>query len=170
MHEGLPALIRRQAFMFQQHRTFGMHPPLPSIVPDSLAYFSRKAHHTTRMSTNSAIAAARNQRPDRAKAALASHVGRAPHRTTITLSPESQEIVERFKSATGASTSAAIDRIIQDSQPRPSRLKEVNRRLVLDLPGKPGLHFTLEHLKQAEDDADREYVERILPRGWKSPS
>jgi len=91
----------------------------------------------------------------------------SPRRTTIILSPEAQEIVVRFKIANGTSTSAAIDQIIQRSEPKPSRLKEVNGFLVLDVPAKPGLHFTLEDLKQAEDDADREYVERLLPPGWK---
>ena len=95
---------------------------------------------------------------------------RASRRTTIPLSPESQEIVERFRSATGTSTSAAIDRIIQRSEPKPSRLKEVNGFLVLDVPTKhPPVHFTLEDLKQAEDDMDREYIERLMP-GKKKPA
>lgn len=87
-------------------------------------------------------------------------------RTTITLSPESQQIVEHFKSATGTSTSAAIDRIIQQSDPRPSRLKVSELGLlVLDLPeDRETVHFTIEDLKQAEDDMDREYVERLMPR------
>ena len=64
--------------------------------------------------------------------------GKAPRslRTTVTLSPESQEIVGRFKSANGTSTSAAIDQIIQRSEPKPSRLKEVNGRIT---PTKPVL-------------------------------
>ena len=88
----------------------------------------------------------------------------APRRTTIALSPRAQEIVERFKSASGASTSAAIDQIIQRSEPKPSRLKEVNGFLVLDLPAKrDAVHFTLEDVKQAEDEMDREYMERFMP-------
>jgi hypothetical protein len=94
---------------------------------------------------------------------------RASRRTTITLSPESQEIVERFRSASGTSTSAAIDRIIQRSEPKPSRLKEVNGFLVLDVPHRK-VHVTLEDVKQAEDDMDREYVERLMPRKKKTPT
>ena len=88
----------------------------------------------------------------------------APRRTTVSLSARAQEIVERFKSASGASTSAAIDQIIQRSEPKPSRLKEVNGFLVLDLPAKrDAVHFTLEDVKQAEDEMDREYMERFMP-------
>jgi hypothetical protein len=84
-------------------------------------------------------------------------------RTTVALSPESLEIVERFKSACGVSTSAAIDQIIQRSEPKPSRLKEVNGFLVLDVPVDPKTaHFTLEDVKRIEDEMDREYVERSM--------
>src|ERR1035437_4550427 len=75
----------------------------------------------------------------------------APRRTTVALSVRAQEIVERFKSASGASTSAAIDQIIQRSEPKPSRLKVSDiGLLVLDVPAREGLHFTLEDIKQAE--------------------
>jgi hypothetical protein len=96
----------------------------------------------------------------------------ASRRTTITLSPQSQQIVERFKSASGTSTSAAIDRIIQRSEPRPSRLKESDiGLLVLDVPAnRTAFHFTLEDVKRAEDDMDREYVERLTPRKNKPAS
>jgi hypothetical protein len=106
-------------------------------------------------------------RPSRAE--KAQRKDRASRRTTITLSPESQEIVERFRSASGTSTSAAIDRIIQRSEPKPSRLKEVNGFLVLDVPHRK-VHVTLEDVKQAEDDMDREYVERLMPRKKKTPT
>ena len=87
----------------------------------------------------------------------------APRRTTVALSPRAQEIVERFKSASGASTSAAIDQIIQRSEPKPSRLKMSDiGLLVLDVPAREGLHFTLEDIKHAEDEMDREYVERLM--------
>jgi hypothetical protein len=85
----------------------------------------------------------------------------------VTLSPESQEVLQRFKSATGASTSAAIDRIIRQSEPEPSRLKNVNGFLVLSLPPEDPadtVHFTIEDIKDAEDKMDREYVERLMPR------
>jgi hypothetical protein len=88
----------------------------------------------------------------------------AAHRTTVALSPESLEIVERFKSACGVSTSAAIDQIIQRSEPKPSRLKEVNGFLVLDVPDdRKTVHFTLEDIKRIEDEMDCEYVERFMP-------
>lgn len=85
-------------------------------------------------------------------------------RTTITLSPESQQIVEMFKDASGTSTSGAINRIIEASQPKPSRLKEVNGFLVLDTPRNRNgrkIHVSIEKLKRAEDEIDREYVERL---------
>ena len=88
----------------------------------------------------------------------------ATRRTTVTLSPKAQEIVERFKSASGSSTSAAIDRIIRSSEPRPSRLKKSDiGLLVLDVPIRR-VNITLEDVKRAEDEMDREYVERTLPR------
>ncbi len=88
-------------------------------------------------------------------------------RTTVTLSAAAQEIVERFKSASGASTSAAIDQIIQRSEPRPSRLKNVNGFLVLSAPPvnpQDVRHATLEDIKRIEDEMDREYVERLMHR------
>ena len=85
-----------------------------------------------------------------------------PRRTTVTLSPESQKIVERFRSANGSSTSAAIDQIILRSEPRPPRLKNVNGFLVLDLSGSgEKVHFTIEDVKRAEDVMDREYMEGL---------
>jgi hypothetical protein len=73
--------------------------------------------------------------------------------------------VERFRSASGTSTSAAIDRIIQRSEPKPSRLIEnINGFLVLDVPAdRKAVHFTLEDIKQAEDEMDKEMVELLLP-------
>jgi hypothetical protein len=94
-----------------------------------------------------------------------------PRRTTVALSLRAKEIVERFRSASGTSTSAAIDQIIQRSEPKPSRLKEVNGFLVLDLPAKhDAVHFTLEDVKQAEDEMDREYMERFMRLKNKSVS
>lgn len=72
--------------------------------------------------------------------------------------------MERFKSATGTSTSAAIDQIIKRSEPKPSRLKEsASGFLVLDVPYRH-VNVTLEDVKRAEDDMDREYVERLMRR------
>lgn len=97
------------------------------------------------------------------KGANKPHRNRAPRRTTVTLSPESQEIVERFKGATGVSASTAIDEIIRRSEPKPSRLKKVNGFLVLDLPDDgTKVQATVEDIKRAEDEADREYMERFM--------
>jgi len=125
-----------------------------------------KVHHDKCMSIAS-------RKPVRRRRALSSaRKARAARRTTVTLSAESQEIVERFRSANGTSTSAAIDQIVLRSEPKPSRLKELNGFLVLDLPGdQPKVRFTVEDMKRAEDDLDREYVERLLKgRGKRKPA
>jgi len=119
------------------------------------------------MSAGTPSSAALKNASRRGKAANARRQKNASRRTTITLSPEAQEIVERFKSANGTSTSAAIDQIIQRSEPRPSRLKNVNGFLVLSNPPdnpKDVRHVTLQDIKRAEDKMDREYVERIMFR------
>ena len=88
-------------------------------------------------------------------------------RITVTLSPESQAIVERFKGANGTSTSAAVDQIIQRSEPGPSRLREVNGFLVLsDPPSDPKdlVQFSVDDMKNLEDQDEQEYVERLLDR------
>lgn len=75
--------------------------------------------------------------------------------------------MERFKSASGASTSSAIDQIIRRSEPKPSRLKEVNGFLVMSAPPNRRdevRRVTLEDIRRAEDEMDREYVERVLNR------
>ena len=103
----------------------------------------------------------------RGKAKTADRQQPSSRRTTVTLSAAAQEIVERFKSASGASTSAAIDQIIQRSEPRPSRLKNVNGFLVLSAPPdnpKDVRNVTLEDIKRTEDEMDREYVERLMHR------
>lgn len=95
----------------------------------------------------------------------------ASHRTTVALSREALEIVERFKSASGVSTSAAIDQIIQLSEPKPSRLKNLDGFLVLDLPDdRKTIHCTLEDIKRIEDEMDREYMERSISRRMNSVS
>jgi hypothetical protein len=123
------------------------------------------------MSTGIPSSAPAGSASRRAKPESARHQTLTSRRTTITLSPQAQQIVERFKSASGASTSAAIDRIIQRSEPKPSRLKNVNGFLVLDIPAdRQAVHFTLEDIKQAEDEMDREYVEQFIQRKKKSVS
>jgi hypothetical protein len=127
----------------------------------------KKAHHIGIMGTATSNAK-RASRASSAKARKKPAANRpAPRRTTITLSPETLEIVERFRSASGTSTSAAINRIIQRSEPKPSRLKEnVNGFLVLDVPFRH-VNVTLEDVKRAEDEMDREYVERTFLGGKK---
>jgi len=114
------------------------------------------------MSINTESSLAINKTPRRDGALKSRPLKTAPRRTTITLSPQAQEIVERFRSANGTSTSAAIDRIIQRSEPKPSRLKNVNGFLVLDVPFRH-VNTTLEDVKQAEDEMDLEHVERLFP-------
>jgi hypothetical protein len=148
-----------------------MQSPTFCIGTNSIAYSAKKVHHNGIMST----AVARTKRLAHGSSAKARKkpAGNrpAPRRTTVTLSPETQEIVERFRSASGSSTSAAINRIIQRSEPKPSRLKNVNGFLVLDLPAdRQPVHFTLEDIKQAEDEMDREYVERLMRHGKNSVS
>jgi hypothetical protein len=116
------------------------------------------------MSTTTPSSAAIRKASRRAGALTARRQTLTSRRTTITLSPEAQEIVESFKSANGFSTSAAIDQIIQRSEPKPSRLKVSDiGLLVLDVPFRH-VNVTLEDVKRAEDEMDREYVERLMRR------
>lgn len=127
------------------------------------AYYSVNVHNGIAMSAGAPSSVVRNGASRRGRTGDARRQVVASRRTTITLSPEAQEIVERFKNASGASTSAAIDRIIQRSEPKPSRLNNVNGFLVLNQPAELQ-SFTLEDIKRAEDEMDREYVERFLHR------
>jgi hypothetical protein len=131
------------------------------INAGGLAFFFQKLHHHIIMT----FAVAPTDRIRANSSGKRAGKKPAPRRITVALSPEAQQIVERFKNASGSSTSAAIDKIILCSEPKPSRLKEVNGFLVLDVPAdRQAVHFTLEDVKQAEDDMDREYVERLMPR------
>jgi hypothetical protein len=58
----------------------------------------------------------------------------APRRTTITLSPETLEIVECFQKATGLSMSEAVSELIERTEPRPSRIKYSDGLPVADIP------------------------------------
>lgn len=88
-------------------------------------------------------------------------------RTTVSLSPESRLIVERYKLASGISTSSAIDQLIQKSEPKPSRLKNVNGFLILDEDAE-GRHFIPEDLKSIEDEIDDESIQQVLTGKKKS--
>jgi len=131
------------------------------IASDTLASSCREAHHYEIMPT--AAASAKDTLFSASTSGKRAAKNSGARRTTVTLSPESQQIVERFRNASGTSASAAIDQIIQRSEPRPSRLKMSDiGLLVLDVPAREGLHFTLEDIKKAEDEMDREYVERLM--------
>lgn len=141
-----------------------MHLCIRCIITFDIASHVEIVHHNRMRVRASISSAGRGEKPRRK--GKGDH-RKAPHsiRTTVTLSPESQQIVERFRSANGTSTSAAIDQIIQRSEPRPPRLKEVNGFMVLSTPpehAEDGHYFTLEDIKRAEDEMDREYVERGL--------
>jgi len=141
-----------------------IHIPTLRIFFISFAYFSSKMHNNQHMSIATQPSAVIDHPPRRGGAVNAPRRKIASRRTTITLTAEAQEIVERFKSASGKSTSAAIDQIIQRSDPKPSRLKVSDiGLLVLDVPFRH-VNVTLEDVKRAEDEMDREYVERLMRR------
>ena len=60
------------------------------------------------------------------------------HRTTVSLSSEAVDAVERFKAATGASTSRAIEELILRNEPQKSWLIEVDGFPMLNAPLKGG--------------------------------
>ena len=73
-------------------------------------------------------------------------------RATVSLSADSSEIVERFKAATGMSTSRAIEELIRRSEPRKPRIKMVNGLAVFDFPVKGG-KITTEDIRRLEDES-----------------
>ena len=79
-------------------------------------------------------------------------VKQAPRRTTVTLSTETSEIVERFKAATGASTSRAIEELILRGEPQKSYLIEKDGFLLLDAPLKGG-KITTEDVKRLLEES-----------------
>ena len=85
----------------------------------------------------------------------------ANQRTSVSLTPEAVEILERYKNAKGISASAAVNDLILSSEPKPSRLKEVNGFLVLDIPY-TGKMITLEDVKRTQDEMDLEDYRRSL--------
>jgi len=72
------------------------------------------------------------------------------YRTTVTLSPEALEIVERFKVASGISTSGAIEALILRSEPRKPRIKMMNGLAVFDVELEDG-PLTVEKILELED-------------------
>jgi hypothetical protein len=94
----------------------------------------KKAHHIGIMGT-AAANAKRASRASSAKARKKPAANRpAPRRTTITLSPETQEILERFRSATGLPMSEAVSELIERTEPRPPRVKYVDGFPTADIP------------------------------------
>ncbi len=73
----------------------------------------------------------------------------APRRTTIALSPETLEIVERFREATGLSMSEAVSELINRTEPRPPRVKYVDGFPTADIP-LDGKWITTEDILRAE--------------------
>ena len=71
------------------------------------------------------------------------------HRTTIALSPEALEIVERFKDATGLSMSDAVSELIERTEPRPPRIKYVDGFPTADIPMN-GKRITTEDILRAQ--------------------
>jgi hypothetical protein len=116
------------------------------ITFQDIAFFDQ-AEHLSKMSTltHSGILSKRG--------APASRVARKkdkPRRTTVSLSADSAAIVERFKSASGLSTSRAIEELILRSEPREPRIKMVNGLAVFDVELENG-PITTEEIRKLED-------------------
>jgi hypothetical protein len=73
----------------------------------------------------------------------------APRRTTVALSPEASEIVERFKEATGLSMSEAVSELIERTEPRYPRIRYVDGFPTADIPA-DGKWITNEDVLRAE--------------------
>ena len=73
----------------------------------------------------------------------------APRRTTVALSPEAMEIVQRFKEATGLSLSESVSELIERSEPRPPRIKYVDGIPMADIP-MDGKWITTEDVLRAQ--------------------
>src|ERR1700722_16478245 len=83
----------------------------------------------------SAVSTKRKQRDSRPRKSE-SHAAKAPapRRTTIALTPQAIEIVQRFQQATGLSLSESISELIERSEPRPPRIKYVDGIPMADIP------------------------------------
>ena len=71
------------------------------------------------------------------------------HRTTVALSPETLEIVDRFRQATGLSLSEAISELIERTELRPPRIKWVDGLPMADI-SLEGKWITTEDVLRAE--------------------
>jgi hypothetical protein len=74
-----------------------------------------------------------------------------PRRTTVTLSAETVEIVERYRQATGLSMSDAISAIIERSEPKPPRIRYVDGLPIADIPMN-GKRITNEDILRAQGE------------------
>ena len=99
------------------------------------------------MSTATQSVALRKSKTRNTKAAQKKH---KVQRATVSLSTDSAAIVERFKAATGLSTSRAIEELIRRSEPRKPRIKMVNGLAVFDVELEGGT-ITTEDIRKLED-------------------
>jgi len=76
-------------------------------------------------------------------------VKRVPRRTTVALSPEALEIVERFQEATGLSMSESISALIEKTEPTPPRIRYVDGFPTADIP-MDGKWITTEDVLRAQ--------------------
>jgi hypothetical protein len=126
-----------------------MQIPTFSIRINSIAPFLANVHHSSVMATS--VASTRRQPSalsDTPPESLAEKRP-APHRTTISLSPEAFEIAERFKEATGLSMSEAVSELIERTEPRAPRIKYVDGFPTADIP-MDGKWITTEDILRAQ--------------------
>ncbi len=120
-----------------------------SIKINQIAYFSAKVHHNGMMGT----AVASTKRPPLGSTASSrkklAEKKPSPRRTTITLSPETLQIVERFQKATGTSMSEAVSELIERTEPRPPKIKYVDGFPTADVP-LTGKRITTEDVLRAQ--------------------
>ena len=99
----------------------------------------------------SATAQAKRPHPDSTAKARKNRSAKKPEprRTTVSLSGNALEIVERFQQATGLSLSEAISELIERTEPKPPRIKWVDGLPMADIPLK-GKWITTEDVLRAE--------------------
>jgi hypothetical protein len=133
-----------------------MHTTAKCIKTHLLAFIYKQPHHKEAMSITTQTP--QPSKPLKRKARSndrASQTARKQatvRRATVSLSADSSEIVERFKAATGMSTSRAIEELIRRSEPRRPRIKMVNGLAVFDFPVKGG-KITTEDIRRLEDES-----------------
>ena len=79
------------------------------------------------------------------------HKKPALHRTTVSLSSDALEIVERFKDATGLSMSEAVSELIERTEPRPPRIRYVDGFPTADI-SMDGKWITTEDVLRAQEE------------------